>query len=148
MNPGDTAVQDAIDREHLRLLAIGHWLQGGVVAFFSLFPLMYGVMGIAMIFGGLGAARHAGQPSPPELVWMGLLFVILSGGLTLAGMLFAGLTISSGFCLRARKRLGLSQIVAVLNCIFIPYGTLLCVGTLMVLGRGSVQQLYRGPAPR
>jgi hypothetical protein len=38
--------QSVLDEEHLRLLRIAHFVQGGITVFFSLFGLMYVFMGI------------------------------------------------------------------------------------------------------
>ena len=48
----------------------------------------------------------------------------------------------SGLYLRARKYRMFSIIVAALNCLQIPFGTVLGVFTIVVLVRESVRELY------
>ena len=67
--------------------------------------------------------------------WMYLLF----------GVWFLGsfvLNSISGLCLRARKFRMFSLVVAGINCLHIPIGTVLGVFTIIVLIRDSVRQLY------
>ena len=44
----DGSRQSLLDDEHLRLLALGYQIEGGVSACFSLFGLLYVVMGVGM----------------------------------------------------------------------------------------------------
>jgi hypothetical protein len=48
------------DREHLRLLAIFHYVVAGLAALFSFFPLLYTTVGAIFIF----AARHPAAAGP------------------------------------------------------------------------------------
>ena len=52
------------------------------------------------------------------------------------------LNLISGICLRARKGRTFSLVVAGLNCLHIPLGTVLGVFTIIVLIRDSVRELY------
>jgi hypothetical protein len=52
------------------------------------------------------------------------------------------LNVISGLCLRARKGRTFSLVVAGINCLYIPLGTLLGVFTIIVLLRDSVRELY------
>jgi len=63
-------------------------------------------------------------------------------GFMLLTAVAGALCLLSGFGLRARRRRGLSIVVAVLQCFAMPVGTVLGVFTLVVLGRTSVQELY------
>lgn len=54
------------------------------------------------------------------------------------------LNLISGFCLLARKGRTFSLVVAGVNCLHIPAGTVLGVFTIIVLLRDSVRELY-GP---
>jgi hypothetical protein len=71
------------DREHLRLLAIFHYVGAGLAALFSLFPLLYTTIGAIFIF----AARHPaaagpkpGEELPPEFLgWISWLDFCCAG---------------------------------------------------------------------
>jgi DNA-binding transcriptional LysR family regulator len=52
----DGSRQSLLDDEHLRLLALGYQIEGGVSACFSLFGLLYVVMGVGMTSGVCGLA--------------------------------------------------------------------------------------------
>jgi hypothetical protein len=52
------------------------------------------------------------------------------------------LNLISGLCLRARKGRTFSLVVAGINCLHIPLGTVLGVFTIVVLIRDSVRELY------
>ena len=58
------------------------------------------------------------------------------------GIAFAGAVLWSGHCLAHRKNYGFSFVMACVECIFLPFGTVLGVFTLMVMSRESVKALY------
>jgi hypothetical protein len=71
------------DTEHLRLLAIFHYVAAGLAAFFSLFPLIYTTIGVIFVF----VARH-GTPKPREELppeFLGWIFVGIGSFLFLVG---------------------------------------------------------------
>ena len=47
-----------------------------------------------------------------------------------------------------RRRRAFTLVVAIPRLIFIPYGTILSIFTLLVLERASVKQLYREASAR
>jgi hypothetical protein len=54
----------------------------------------------------------------------------------------AGLIIHAGLCLSRRRRPTFCMIIAAINCIFVPIGTVLGVFTILVLSRPSVKELF------
>src|SRR5205807_4560640 len=89
------------DREHLRLLAIFHYVVAGLAALFSFFPLLYTTVGAIFIF----AARH-GTPKPGEElppVFLGWIFVVLGLLLFFLGVAMAICILIAGRCLSRRK---------------------------------------------
>ena len=63
----------------------------------------------------------------------------------LLGWLFGGLTIYSGLCIQRRQRRTFSLVMAVVNCLSIPFGTALGIFTILVLSRESVRRQYEHP---
>jgi len=127
------------DEEHLRLLAIFHYVVAALGALFACFPLVHVAVGLLLFFHQ-GLSNHGRQDVPPH--WFGLIFVIVGGFFVLLGWGAAICTFISGrYLARRRKRL-FSFVMAAILCIFIPFGTILGVFTLIVLSRKSVQQLY------
>ena len=61
------------DTEHLRLLAIFHYVVAGLAAFFSLFPLIYTTIGAIFVFVARHGAPKPGEELPPE--FLGWIFV-------------------------------------------------------------------------
>jgi len=131
-------MQDHTDLEHLRLLSIFHYVVGGIGVLFACIPLIHLGLGIAMVSGAFPEAGQ-GEPAPD---WFGYIFVAMGGLFFLAGQAMAGLTIYSGVQIKNRKKYLLSFIMACLLCLFIPFGTILGIFTIIVLSRDSVKQLY------
>lgn len=109
------------DREELNILATINFTLAGVCA------LLLGVVlidqGIAHIEANLGL-----------FIILGFLLSLLPGALCLANALQ----------LRRRRARALSYVVAVLQCLAVPLGTLLGIWTIWVLSRPSVVDLYKG----
>jgi hypothetical protein len=59
------------------------------------------------------------------------------GGVMLLGWIFGGLTAYAGRCIQKRRRRIFIYVIAALNCLFIPYGTLLGVCTFLVFGTSA-----------
>lgn len=128
------------DSQHLRLLAIFHYVVGGLGALFSLFPLIHVIMGVAMLMSGSSFADKTGSPPPPFVGW---LFIVLGGFIILVGLGASVVIALSGRFIALRKRYLYSFIVACIECMFVPLGTILGVFTIVVLSRPSVKQMYQ-----
>jgi hypothetical protein len=130
------------DDEHLKLLSVFHYVVGALAGLFALFPVIHLVFGLLMIF-----APHTfgaqGQP-PPAL--MGWFFVIFAAVLIVLGWVFAGFVITAGRFLAKRKHHTFCLVVAGVECIFMPFGTVLGVFTIIVLMRESVKQQFTAVA--
>src|SRR5437870_11659672 len=131
------------NREHLRLLAIFHCVVAGLAALFSFFPLLYPTVGAIFIF----AARHpatAGPKPSEELLpeFLGWIFVVLGLLLFLLGVAMAICILIAGRCLSRRKHYTFALVMACIECLFIPFGTILGVFTIIALSRESVKELF------
>ena len=132
------------DSEHLRLLSIFHYVVAGVAAFCSFFPLLYTVMGFVFVaLSHHPPTNPAQQPPPAALGWA---FVVLGIFLFLLGMVFALFLTFAGRSLSRRKHYWFAFVVACIECIFIPFGTILGVFTIIVLSRESVKTLFSSAA--
>ena len=130
--------QQVLDNEHLRLLSIFHYVKGGIGAFFSCIPIIHVIFGLILItapqlFG------H-GKDQPPAFV--GWLLLVLGISIILFGWTFAALTLTTGRCIARRRHYTFCFVWACLECLSIPFGTVLGVFTIVVLGRPSVKQLF------
>ena len=136
------------DTEQLNLLAIFHYVVGGLAALFSFFPLFYSVIGGFLLY----AAEHPGpsnqEPPPAFLGWV---FIVLGAVFFLAGVTIAICILIAGRCLSRRKSYSFALVMACIECLFVPFGTILGIFTIVVLSRESVKALFSGaqkPAPR
>ncbi len=130
---------DAKDLEHLRLLAIFHYVVAGFIALFSLFPLLHVGMGIAVLTGVMPSNGAANGGDEAMLGWF---FILIGGGFVLFGELIAFLIFRAGQCLKQRKSHTYCLVIAAIACLFMPLGTVLGVFTIIVLVRPSVKALF------
>jgi hypothetical protein len=129
------------DAEHLQLLAIFHYVVGGLAALFSFCPLFYSVIGGFLLY----AAQHPGpnnQEPPPAL--LGWIFIAIGAVFFLAGITMAICILVAGRCLARRKGYSFALIMACIECLFVPFGTILGVFTIVALSRESVKALFPG----
>jgi hypothetical protein len=137
------STQEIIDREHLKLLSIMHYVLGGLHVLLSCFLIFHFIFGLVM-----AAAPHffGDAPGQQPPVWIGLMMSAFSGCFMLLGWLFGGLTIYSGICIKQRKHRTFSLVMAVINCLSLPFGTALGVFTLIVLQKPTAKAFYGQPA--
>ena len=128
------------DREHLRLLAIFHYIVGGLAALFSFFPLLYTTVGAIFIFVERHGTPKPGEELPPEFI--GWIFAVIGSLLFLLGIAIAICILIVGRSLAKPTRYWFAFIMACIECLFIPFGTILGVFTIIVLSRESVKTLF------
>jgi hypothetical protein len=131
------------DAEHLRLLSIFHYVVAGLAAFFSSFPLLYTTVGAIFIFVARHGAAKPGEDLPPEFV--GWIFAVIGSFLFLLGIAMAICILIAGRSLGKRTRYGFALTMACIECLFVPFGTILGVFTIIVLSRESVKALFAAP---
>jgi len=141
VTPGGALVDR--DLEHLRLLSIFTYVYAGITAFFSCFPLLYVVLGVLMLSGGI--PMHGKEQAPPEII--GLLFVVVGGAIVILGWTFAVLLFLAARRLGSFRGRTFCMVIAALSCLYVPLGTVLGVFTLVVLTRPSVRARLAPRAP-
>jgi len=141
--PPDIATQNQQrqDREHLKLLAIFHFVFGGL-AFLGVGFLCVHYFIMHTIFSNPETWKSSNQPPPPRafldvFVWL----YLFMGVLLLTGLV---LNVVSGVFLWQKRNRLFSLVIGGLDCLQIPFGTALGVFTILVLSRDSVRQLYAG----
>lgn len=123
------------DLDHLRMLAIGHY----VLAAFS---FVFGTVFIGLI--PIGVALLEGvledPETPPELGW---LYIGLGAFAWLACWVYGALAIAAGRSLRARRRWTFCIVMAAMSFTgFQPVGPALAVLTIVVLIRPAVRAAF------
>jgi ATP-dependent Clp protease ATP-binding subunit ClpA len=120
------------DEQYLKLLSVFHYVVGGLAAFFTCIPIILLSIGIAMLVGAID-----GVPG-----FAGVLLVMISMVVILIGWTLAVCIIIAGRCLAKRKRYMFCLVMTAISCIFMPFGTVLGVFTIIVLMRPSVEELF------
>ncbi|WP_343541814.1 hypothetical protein [Stenotrophomonas pavanii] len=137
------SVQDA---DHLRMLAIAHYVVGGLIALFSLIFIVHIVLGVTALTGNL-PMNSGGQPSSPaEQRVFGWMFVLIGCVIVFGGVTLGAFVAYAGRCLARRRRHLLCLIAAGLACLFTPVGTVLGVFSLITLLRPQVKAAFDAPA--
>jgi hypothetical protein len=138
--------QRKIDVEHLKLLAVFHFVVAGLAVLGILFLFMhYAMMSTFMNNPDLWKNQKKPDFDPKQFfdafkwfyVFMGSMFLLNGIG-----------NLISGFCIRARRHRIFSLIVAGVNCFLFPFGTALGVFTFVVLLRDSVKEAYEASTLR
>jgi hypothetical protein len=130
------------DKEHVDLLGIFHYVVAGIAALFSCFPLMHLFMGIMVMTVGFDESQNHSGPAP----WIfGLFFVVFASVAILMGLAFAICIAFAGKYLRKRVKYMFCLVMAGIECMFMPFGTVLGVFTIIVLQRPGVKLLFGRP---
>jgi hypothetical protein len=128
------------DTEQLNLLAIFHYVVAGLAALFSFFPLIYTTIGAIFVFVAQHGTPKPGEGLPPE--FLGWIFIGIGSFLFLLGIAMAICIFIAGRSLSHRKGYSFVLVMACIECLFIPFGTILGVLTIVVLARESVRALF------
>ncbi len=123
------------DLEHLKLLSIFHYVVAGLAGLFSLIPVVHLVIGVGLATGTL-------EPEDAAARVVGWFFVAFAGAFILAGLTFAVCLAVAGRFLARRQHYTYCLVMAAVACIFMPFGTVLGVFTIIVLVRESVKELF------
>jgi hypothetical protein len=131
--------QRNIDTDHLNLLSIFHFVVAGL-ALLGILVLIGECTMFHYTFANPDFWKNQKQPGPPPefftmFAWMFAFFGIWC-------LISAVLNVMAGIFLRQRKHRTFSLVVAGLNCVHVPVGTILGVFTIIVLVRPSVAELY------
>src|SRR5712692_8117709 len=128
------------DLQHLKALAICHYVMAGLTALFSSFFLIYLVMGIVFVASPSTMSGGSGPPPPAVMGWM---FIFIGSIAILIGWTYAVLILIAGRFSVQRKHHLFCLIMAGVSCaVSVPIGTVLGVFTLIVLLRPSVKEMF------
>jgi hypothetical protein len=129
------------DTDQLNLLAIFHYVVAGLGALFSFFPLLYTAVGVIFIFAARHGTAKPGEELPPE--FLGWIFAVMGLVLFVIGITMAICILIAGRCLSRRNGYSFALVIACVECLFVPFGTILGVFTIVALSRESVEALFQ-----
>ncbi len=134
--------QRKVDADHLKLLAVFHYVLCGLAVLGLGFLLMHWLL-MSTVMGNPEMWKDSsgkGAPPPPQAFFaIFKWFYLLMGTMIVASGVG---NVISGLCIQSRRGRVFSLIVAGINCLFFPFGTVLGVFTFVVLLRGSVTEVY------
>jgi len=70
------------------------------------------------------------------------MFIVLGAVFFLAGIIMAICILIVGRCLSRRKGYSFALVIACIECLFVPFGTILVVFTIVALSRESVKAAF------
>ena len=130
-------IADDTDERHLRILSICQYVAAGISLLESCCPLFGLGLGIAITVGIPGDAN----PPPPEF---GMFLSAISALVLLFSWGYCLLELYAAYSLSRHKNYRLCFVMACLELLDIPLGTILGVFEIIVLSRPSVKALYEG----
>lgn len=132
------------DAEHLGVLSIFHYVVAGLAALFACLPLLHLGFGVLML-SGVFPETDPGSRDITKV--MGIFFIVFSSLAIILGLTFCTLLALSGTYLKKRIHHTFCLVMAGVACVFMPFGTVLGVFTIMVLMRPSVKAAFAGSSP-
>ena len=142
------------DGEHLKVLAICNYVFGGLVGLYALMnaTMWSTITGPQFQRAMDDAMRRQNEDTQAPQVHLEVdqvvnIFQSVMIVLTVLAAIAALLSILNGRFLQKRRHRGFSMVVAALQCLAIPLGTILGIFTFVVLGRTSVAEGYQRTAP-
>lgn len=126
------------ESNQLNMLSMFHYVVGGVLALLSCMPFIHVFMGLMIVSGTFFGESASGSP-PTAFGWM---FVIMGSIFILFGWSSAILILIAGKKLKARRNRMFCMVVAGVECVFMPFGTILGIFTLLLLNKESVKHAF------
>lgn len=129
------------DAEHLRILAICHYVMAGLaVVGLAFLALHYSIMRMVFMNPKIMEKPANDMPfTPAEFIGIFQWFYVFMAVWFVVGGL---LTFIAGRFIHCRVNRTFSLVIAGLNCLHFPFGTALGICTLIVLTKDSVMRLY------
>lgn len=127
-------------REHIRLLAIFHFIYAGLILLGSLLPVFWIL--VASIWWPELASEARREPTMMPAIATGALGMTFVGFWIVLAWIWAAVLIAAGRSLFMQRRHTFCMVVAAVACLNVPLGTVLGVASLFVLNREDVRGLF------
>ena len=163
-NPPSTDIErEVIALDRLRLLSLGYYISGAIGAAFVSFLLIHFFLFLGFSFipesqwqaptrsaavaqyaspTALPSASASANPNQGPPVIMFRIVAGIIGVIIVGGWILGALTAYAGHCIRKRKHKVFIYVMAAVNCIWIPYGTLLGIATIILFQWREVQAQF------
>jgi hypothetical protein len=131
------------DLQNLRLLSIFHYVVAGFAALMGCFPIIHLVIGIALLTGEFPQAPQSDFPQ----TLFGAFFAGIAGLAILTMWSLAACLVVAGRFLGQQRRRMFCVVVAAVECLLVPFGTVLGVITLIILHKPTVMERFAQSDP-
>ncbi len=128
------------DIRYLNLLAVFQMIVAGIVGLLSCLPLINLFIGVPMLEAVPYALSQGEFFSQSILV--PLMFILLPSGMSVIGWMLAVAIALNGYYLKNHKWLNYCMIVSGIETIFMPFGTVLGVFTIILLTKPNIKNLF------
>lgn len=136
----------ATDRDHLRILAICHYLLGGLCFLFGFLPFIHLFIGIVIVGGAMPQPQNR-PPNAPPPEFLGWMFIAFASVAILCAWTMAAALVAAGRCLGRCRARTFCLVVAGFSCLNQPFGLILGVFTFVVLTRPRVRRAFEPERP-
>ena len=123
------------EEQNLDLLSTFHYIMGTLTALFACIPIIHLVIGIVML-----TSSFDGGNSAPRII--ALIIITLAAIIIISGWVFALLLIICGRRLKERRSYNYCLVIAFLECLIVPVGTVLGIFTIITLTKDPVKELF------
>lgn len=127
-------------REHVRLLAIFHFVYAGLVVLGTLVPIFW-LLAASLWWPELAAEAEREGSGVPIMATGTIALGFATFGIVL-GWVWAGCLVFAARSLLVLRRYSYCLVVAGVACLGVPLGTVLGVSSLVVLNREDVRALF------
>ncbi len=129
------------ENNNLNILSIFHYVFAVISGISACLPIFHLIMGLSMLFGNF-YPEEVGAEIPFPFEMFGLMFTLIPAAIIFIGWVFAIAVAISGYFLSKKRNYSFCLIVAGISCVFMPFGTILGVFTIVVLMKDNVKELF------
>lgn len=130
------------NRGYLKALEVCHYVWGGLSCLLGLIPIIHIVLGWMILHGSWPDGGLVEPDAPFSVQFMGKLFFWGGIAAVVLAQTMGILNIVSGRFMAKRRHRLFSMIIAGVNCLSIPLGTVLGVFTFVLLSNEDVRRDY------
>lgn len=125
--------------QYLKILSVAYYVVGLLSGLFACFPIIHLVVGLGMLTAG--ATGEVGEEAVPFMMTGGL-FTVIAGVIIVIGWAYALALLVTGYFLGRRAHRTFCLVMGGIACLFMPFGTVLGVLTLVLLLNEESKALF------